>query len=49
MNNRSVDNMGGYMLVDVYSGFCLDGGQFELTLDSVEAYLAEKDKGQGVL
>jgi hypothetical protein len=35
----SVDNDGGYMLVDIESNSVASGSRFELSLDDVEAFL----------
>ena len=37
----SIDNLGGYMIVDVYQNFIVDGERFNLTLDDVEVALKE--------
>jgi len=37
----SVDDQGGYMLIDASTTVCVAGGRFDWTLDEVETFLAE--------
>lgn len=37
------DNLGGYMIVDAENRWVVDGAQFDLSADYVEAWLADLD------
>lgn len=39
--NESLDNFGGYMICDGFSGGVVRGSRFELTLEDVEQFLSE--------
>jgi hypothetical protein len=39
-----IDNLGGYMLVDISRNFVVDGSRFELELDDVEASLTRLEQ-----
>lgn len=39
--NTSVDNLGGYMIVDTKSNGVIKGSRFDMTLDDIEDYLSE--------
>ena len=39
-----VDNLGGYMIVDLYRNRLVRGQRFELDLEDVAAYLAETEE-----
>lgn len=38
---RSVDNFGGYMLVDANKNYIVSGARFDMSLDDVAGYLKE--------
>lgn len=42
--NWSIDNRGGYMLIDAETNCVIDGSKFELDLDGVESGLDSLEK-----
>lgn len=41
-DGQSIDNQGGYMIVDPYRNAVVDGDRFNLSLTDVEAYLSNE-------
>ena len=38
----NLDNLGGYMVIDLQGGWIVEGSRFELSLDHVEEIVAEQ-------
>lgn len=42
VQNIHTDNLGGYMIYDLYGNFVVAGSRYELTLDDVADWIAER-------